>query len=1616
MRYRSLRACLVFDLLSVVLVAALSAGCCFAAPTVAYDFLANAGSATWSNPMQAVAYGGGTAPQGIALIESGALEDGRSYSNYLLTLPDSRSDVSQHSIRGSYTVAMPDNATNIYFTATVGCKQVTNPGSEMTFKLVLYRYGQCTTLCSATERLDGTFATMSANLSGYEGETLNLYLWVDLCGDPTNNLAVWRAAKITAETPVTINARDYGAIPNDGSDDYQPIQNAIDAAINLGSAAKVSLENGEYRLSNRLDIFDAPNGLILKGGTDTRFTMTNRNSGVVYIGNCSNAEFSNITVDYNPLTFTQGTISSTGSGYSILNIDPGYPDCDDGWLWVGNVGQNAALLIDPNIPGRNKLGSVDIYQISNVVKTGNHQFKLYGLTGAVGDRAVFQRRVSDCLSVAGSGQVLFRNVNLYSGSGLTTSGGNTEKIFYRGCSFAIKPETNRMHGPSCDGAHMQGCKNGPEIVNCLFEGLNDDAVNFYGVPYSIQAKYADNHYAVNPNGKMITIGDTLVFFRPSNGTILGHAVVTTEAGHVTVNGYNCMDVTIDPPISGVVVGDGQDQVYDESWMSGNFLIANSTFRNFRGQLRIKTHDGVITNNTFQGLSGCGLHVQNIYEGWIEGLQAENITISNNSFIDCGISGSFTSQDDFAVVRIAGVGQGDVLSTSKLPRNISIVGNSFTNWQRHAISAGSAENLDIHGNNFNNSASALPHPSSGHMSIMFFDNCTGVKVYDNTVSDSRPGSQINGKLFASRMNAGNIITCNNSYNVNTSAPEITWTDGYDWETGVFRMSRTLAGDWSDAANPVGGWRYGDGSAGTFNPLSIHQSSWVPADLGPNQPAWANTALGIPGWCKSVGHSGYDFPAGRVGCHGPAIVRWVSSRNGIIQISGGVWQMRNLGRTQTWELRSNAATFTGGALSWGPTSASPLNFTTGSGGSAALTRTVLAGDIIELYIHKAGESDDFVGTDMTVTYLAWDSKTDWSDTPNPNGVWSYGGRLSDGSFDLLSIQQSAWLAATLGVNQPAWADGPDTTPGWCRSNGTSGMDFPAGRIGCHGPAIARWISNFSGTVEVSGGLWLMRDLGRDQYWELRHNGVIISAGKLTWGPNSSSPLPFATGTGGLDALTLSVQPGGTVELHIYKAGTDDDLVGVDFTINKVDQVNGSITGTVTDSISNAPISGASVQLVGTSYSTTTVSIGAYSLTNIVPGFYMVRVSKTGCYTKTCWVNVVVRTNAVRDVQLVSVPSAPHTWDAATDFSALYNPNGPWEFGTFSVSGSSVTYGSTFDAFSGDWIASDWDNTPGWFQSLHNMYPGATRSNGTFYLGTVPSGRMASYVPAAVKWTAPRATTVNIHGAVWNPRSSTTFGLAVNNVLQQQATITGKTSSSPYSFSMSNVVVNAGDTVMLLNGPAGDYMGFDFSIAESTVATVSGTVRDPNGNGLVGALVSANPGGYSTTSGTGGTYTLSNLPPGTYTLAASRSNYYGHTRPPVALAAGQRLACDFMLSKKIIPSLSQPVGLSNKHLGGGNWTGSTPRSGVTGGVGLNNIGLLVKVWGKVTFVGSDYLYIDDGSYLNDGSGRTGVKVQATGMSLPSLDKFVNVSGISWYFDPGTGRQRMIVVRGQEDIIVLN
>lgn len=76
---------------------------------------------------------------------------------------------------------------------------------------------------------------------------------------------------------------------------------------------------------------------------------------------------------------------------------------------------------------------------------------------------------------------------------------------------------------------------------------------------------------------------------------------------------------------------------------------------------------------------------------------------------------------------------------------------------------------------------------------------------------------------------------------------------------------------------------------------------------------------------------------------------------------------------------------------------------------------------------------------------------------------------------------------------------------------------------------------------------------------------------------------------------------------------------------------------------------------------------------------------------------------------------------------------------------------------------------------------------------------------------------------------------------------------------------------------------------------------------------------------------------------------------------------------PAQVEPIAVINREIGGGPFGFQSGVEGLFGpATGMNNIGLLVRTWGRVTSIGADYYYIDDGSALVDGDpATTGLRV---------------------------------------------
>ncbi len=169
---------------------------------------------------------------------------------------------------------------------------------------------------------------------------------------------------------------------------------------------------------------------------------------------------------------------------------------------------------------------------------------------------------------------------------------------------------------------------------------------------------------------------------------------------------------------------------------------------------------------------------------------------------------------------------------------------------------------------------------------------------------------------------------------------------------------------------------------------------------------------------------------------------------------------------------------------------------------------------------------------------------------------------------------------------------------------------------------------------------------------------------------------------------------------------------------------------------------------------------------------------------------------------------------------------------------------------------------------------------------------------------------------------------------------------------------------------------------------------------------------------TTTCPNLEPG------DRVNIIGTlgTRQVSGVNSERQISATTFYEVSAQPEPPDPISLTCRNVGGGSICSLAP--GVKDGYGLNNIGMLVRIIGKVTQKLSNYIYVDDGSQIQDiydsqlGTYRTGVLVKCPDSYIPAqVGDYVSLTGIVEGSVPNgwTLNRRMIRIRNYSDLTVI-
>lgn len=530
-----------------------------------------------------------------------------------------------------------------------------------------------------------------------------------------------------------------------GTNDIKTIQNALTFAATNGAPTEVRFNSGAtYIITNNDLTADIPVSLsgatnVAINGNGCEVLIKNPRIGFLHLVNCSNIIVENITVDYDPLPYTQGVVTrnlyndpppGVAKEPAIeFRLDTGYPAPTNANYIDAFAYTNAerwGIVMNTNYPGRGADNRRTIYTYTNVVQTNvSGVFKVkFGFASSMeGIQTndfwcmVSRWNGSSVYSAANCYQVTFLNLTDYAGAAANFQASATPLVCEMNCTVAIGPPPagatrGRIKSSNADGGYFGNSRIGPWVQGCHFTGLSDDVANAYTDPFVITNapgtptdtfslwNYNNGGRATPVATGTLQLGDQLLFFNAYTGAVFDEAVIVDT---------NSPDVTVDHPISGIVNGIYQtNTLVINNSLNSSAVYLDNVFSNSRIHgIYCRANNILIAHNS---ISGMGLSAISGFPAL--DLSTPNSYVSTNAIImdnvlsDCSysyesISNTIPFQEPaFALIELHQTRYtNDYVTNSFAISGIRILNNAFLNWRRAPLSLHNVTDVFVAGNYF-----------------------------------------------------------------------------------------------------------------------------------------------------------------------------------------------------------------------------------------------------------------------------------------------------------------------------------------------------------------------------------------------------------------------------------------------------------------------------------------------------------------------------------------------------------------------------------------------------------------------------------------------------------------------------------------------------------------------------------------------------------------------------------------------------------------------------------------------------------------------------------------------------------------------------------------------------
>ena len=241
------------------------------------------------------------------------------------------------------------------------------------------------------------------------------------------------------------------------------------------------------------------------------------------------------------------------------------------------------------------------------------------------------RDISSCFIIR-SKDTRLENVRILNGAGMGILGMYSENITLDGVKYFSDERSHGITTNAADAVHLVSCFGRIEIVNSVFEGIKDDALNIHGNYYTVKSIagnviHARLHTdvqanpAVNAHYQMFGKGDTLAIYRGSTNA----CKQTLTVDGVEVTGDFTADLFCVGDLSSLCEGDTIENISAQA----DLHVKHCRFDKAGTHLRLQTRGKILIED-----SECSLKIllSGDKDYWYEGSPVNDLTVKHCRFI------------------------------------------------------------------------------------------------------------------------------------------------------------------------------------------------------------------------------------------------------------------------------------------------------------------------------------------------------------------------------------------------------------------------------------------------------------------------------------------------------------------------------------------------------------------------------------------------------------------------------------------------------------------------------------------------------------------------------------------------------------------------------------------------------------------------------------------------------------------------------------------------------------------------------------------------------------------------------------------------------------------------